>query len=339
MLDPMAGGGSIPLESIRLGFPTLVNEYNPVACSILEATLDYPFRLGPGLAVKARRWGAVWRKRFNERMERFFPSVEHPIYGRTPPLSYIFAHTVSCPSTGYMTPLVPDWHLLKPKRGIPIVAVPRPNIATGMWTVEIRPIGSGPGHVKEVPRRTYTKGRGESLFTREPIDPEWIKTKARAGEMGSALYAVALKTPQGLKFRPPEPADLEAIAAAEDQLRQVRKDWEARNLIPSETIPVGSKTREPLSFGIGSWAEMFSPRQLLGLGVLTEELQALRPRIAAQEGEEIGEAITHILAFALDKFANWNAILSSWNVQAQTVRSVFDRHDFAFKPTFSEMAP
>jgi len=46
VLDPMAGGGSIPLESARLGFTTLANEYNPVACSVLEATLDYPFRFG-----------------------------------------------------------------------------------------------------------------------------------------------------------------------------------------------------------------------------------------------------------------------------------------------------
>ena len=46
VIDPMAGGGSIPLESARLGFQTLANEYNPVACSVLEATVDYPFRFG-----------------------------------------------------------------------------------------------------------------------------------------------------------------------------------------------------------------------------------------------------------------------------------------------------
>jgi putative DNA methylase len=39
VIDPMAGGGSIPLESARLGFDTIANEYNPVACSVLEARL------------------------------------------------------------------------------------------------------------------------------------------------------------------------------------------------------------------------------------------------------------------------------------------------------------
>ena len=31
VMDPMAGGGSIPLESARLGIETIANEYNPVA--------------------------------------------------------------------------------------------------------------------------------------------------------------------------------------------------------------------------------------------------------------------------------------------------------------------
>jgi adenine-specific DNA methylase len=336
ILDPMAGGGSIPLESARLGFPTLANEYNPVACSILEATVDYPFRFGARAAERARHWGRVWEQRIAERLGRFFPKDPTGLVH-----AYIFAHTVPCPSTGHMTPLVPDWHLLKPKGGIPVVALPIVDKAQGTWTVEIRPIGTGPRDIKEPPRRTYAHGECESLFTRErePIPAKWIKAKAQAGEMGSALYAVALKTPQGLKFRPPAAADLEAIAAAEDQLRQVRKDWEARNLIPTEQYPAVTTDPRPRTYGMPRWADMFSPRQLLGLGVLVEELHALRPKIVAEEGEEIGEAIVHLLAFSIDKFTNYNNYLASWHVTHQVIRGIFDRHDFSFKPTFTEMAP
>ncbi len=339
VMDPMAGGGSIPLESTRLGFPTLANEYNPVACSVLEATLDYPFRFGPKLAARARHWGAIWRQRFVEKMGRFFPTVSDSTYGDIPPLCYIFARTIPCPTTGHMTPLVPDWHLLKPKGGIPVVAKPVVNKAAGIWTTEIRTVGAGPGALAAPPPRSYAKGKGISLFTGESIPAEWIKAKAQAGQMGSALYAVALKTPQGLKFRPAQRADLEALAAAEAQLQQWRGDWEAQNLIPTEEYPQITTDHRPRTYGMPRWADMFSPRQLLGFGVLMEELQALRPTILAEEGEELGEAVAHLLAFVLDKLANWNSNLSSWNVKAQTVRSVFDRHDFAFKFTFAEMAP
>jgi adenine-specific DNA methylase len=339
VMDPMAGGGSIPLESARLGFPTVANEYNPVACSVLEATLDYPFRFGPNLADRARHWGAIWRKRFNAKMERFFPTVTDPTYGDIPPLCYIFARTIPCPTTGRMTPMVPDWHLLKPKGGIPVVAKPLVDKEAGTWTTEIRPVGIGPNAIAAPPARTHAKGKGISLFTGEAIPADWIKAQAQAGRMGSALYAVALKTPQGIKFRPPKQEDLDALEAAEAQLKQWRGDWEARNLIPTEEYPQITTDARPRTYGMPRWADMFSPRQLLGFGVLMEELQALRPEIIEAEGEDIGEAVVHLLAFVLDKLANWNSNLSSWNIQAQTVRSVFDRHDFAFKLTFAEMAP
>jgi len=202
----MAGGGSIPLESARLGFPTLANEYNPVACSVLEATLDYPFRFGPTLAVRARHWARIWEKRVAEKLARFFPKE----IGATVH-AYIFARTVPCPTTGHATPLVSDWYLSKPKGGIPVVAVPAVNKAAGSWTTEIRPVGAGRGNVDAEPASTYRNGKGISLFTGESIPSDWIKAKAQSGEMGNALYAVALKTPQGLKFRPPIQADLADI--------------------------------------------------------------------------------------------------------------------------------
>jgi putative DNA methylase len=334
VIDPMAGGGSIPLESARLGFPTLANEYNPVACSVLEATVDYPFRFGPSLTERTRHWGRLWEKRVADKLARFFPKEKFASVH-----AYIFARTVPCPTTGRSTPLVPDWHLLKPKGGIAVVAVPIVDDKVGTWATEIRKLGNGPGCMAAPPPSTYRKGKGISLFTREAIPADWIKAKAQAGQLGSVLYAVALKTPQGLEFRPPVKADLDALAAAEAQLAQLRGDWEGRNLIPTEHIPEGSKTREPLQHGICTWADMFSPRQLLGFGTLTEELHELRSQILTEEGEEMGEAIIHLLGVVLDKLANWNCILSSWNVNARTVRSLFDRHDFAFKSTFSEMAP
>src|SRR5207253_211230 len=52
-----AGGGSIPFEALRLGHRVVANELNPVATTILYATLDYPARFGPSLIGSIREWG------------------------------------------------------------------------------------------------------------------------------------------------------------------------------------------------------------------------------------------------------------------------------------------
>lgn len=334
VMDPMSGGGSIPLESARLGFPTIANEYNPVACSVLEATLLYPFRFGPELAARARKWARVWEMRAAERLTRFFPKEKTATVH-----AYMFARTVPCPTTKHATPLVPDWHLLKPKGGIAVVAVPVVDKKGGTWTTKIRTIGEGKNSEAAPPPRTYKGGKGTSLFTGEGISSEWIKSQAQQGQLGSTLYAVALKTPQGLEFRPPLPSDLDALGAATTLLAQLRGDWEARNIIPTEEYPQVTTDHRPRTYGMPKWADMFSPRQLLGFGVLMEELQNLRPDIIAAEGAELGEGVIHILAFAIDKFANYNCALASWHTSHQVIRGIFDRHDFSFKTTHTEMAP
>jgi len=67
VLDPFAGGGSIPFEALRYGFTTIANDLNPVAAVILKATLEYPVRFGPSLADDIRKWGKIWAERVEER--------------------------------------------------------------------------------------------------------------------------------------------------------------------------------------------------------------------------------------------------------------------------------
>ncbi len=171
------------------------------------------------------------------------------------------------------------------------------------------------------------------------IDGDYIKAMAKQGKLGSELYAVVLKAPRGLEFRPAEQADRDAIAAAAAELARVRPAWERDNVIPTELVLPGEKTPEAMRKGICTWADMFAPRQLLAMGVLVEELRKLRPEILAAEGDERGAAIEHLLALVVDKFANYNSYMSSWHVSGAVMRSVFERHDFAFKATSAEMAP
>lgn len=333
IIDPMAGGGSIPFESARLGLPTLANEYNPVACTVLEATVDYPIRHGHQLGICARKWARILLGKAEEQLAPYF--YEPSMRGVR---DYIYARTIPCPDTGLQTPLVPDWHLHRERGKTTVVAVPVVDQTAGTWRTEIRLVGRGAGYVPSPPKPTYLNGNGVSLFTGRQIPSEYIKAKAQAGEMSSTLYAIVVKNPK-LNFEPPTSDDFRAIADAESQLARMRPAWERNNIIPTELYPEVSSDERPRTYGMPRWADMFSPRQLLCFGVLVEELNQLRPEIISAEGEDLGEAVVHLLAFVIDKFLNYNSNLASWHAPRAVMRSVFDRHDYAFKATFAEMAP
>jgi len=336
LLDPMAGGGSIPLESARLGFSTLANEYNPVACSVLEVTVDYPFRFGGRLTNAARKWATEWEKRFSMRMERFFHEPKG-IAVR----DYIFARTVPCPDTGFHTPLVPDWHLLKPKGSDARVWVePVVDKKKGTWTVKIVDAGAARGKRSSPPAATCKGGKGISLFSHQQISGDYIKAKAQAGEMRSALYAIAVKTSRGLEFILPKPEDLKALAAAAKELARLRPQWEKDNVIPTEHIGAGLQPGSRLDYGaIKRWDHLFSPRQLLGMGTIVEELRRLRPEILKKEAHDLGECVVHLLALTIDKLLNHNCIVSRFENTRQVIKGIWGRHGYEFHFTFAEMAP
>jgi adenine-specific DNA methylase len=337
VIDPMAGGGSIPLEAARLGLTTLANEYNPVACSILEATVEYPFRFGEALGTRTRHWGREWVRRVESRLNSFFPAHKYALVH-----AYIFARTVPCPDTGHSTPLVPDWHLLKPKNHSGctrncMLAMPHVDKKHGTWSVEfVRGDKLRSGHA---PKPTYDDGKGVSLFSDLQIPSEYIKTKAQAGQMGSALYAIALKTNEGLEFTVPSERELSALGLAARELKKKQGAWQKEDVIPTEKYPLVSSDERPLTYGMPLWSDMFSRRQLLAIATLVAELRSLRDEIVREEGPDIGAAVIHLLSLVVDKFANYNSVLASWHAPRQVIRSVFDRHDFSFKPTFSEFAP
>jgi putative DNA methylase len=333
--DPMAGGGSIPFEALRLGFPAFASDYNPVAATVLEATLRFPIEHGPALATAAKRWAAELRRRVVDEMRRYFPGA-----GLIQPYSYLFARTVPCPDTAGNppTPLVPDWHLVN-KDSKRVVADPVVvDASNGRWTIRIREIGSRAGQLARPPAPTYSDGKGVSLYAGTAISSDHIKAMARDGKLGHAMYAVVHKVPGGLEFRPPTDADLAGWRQAERELATRRLRWEAGGVIPTELYPEITTDERPMRYGMPRWADMYSPRQLLGFGFLVETLRAMRSEVLTVEGESRGGAVLTLLAFAIDKLANYNSLLASWDATKGGSRSVFDRHDFSFKATYSEMS-
>lgn len=319
VLDPFAGGGSIPFEARRYGFTTVANELNPVAAVILKATLDYPARFGPELAADIRSWGRIWVKRVRKKLAPFFPKHEGENI-----FAYLWARTVACPVTGKPVPLSPNWWLSKGRDAVAVRLVTDPG-----WDEPRFEIVRGDAIDFDPDAGTVSRGVGRSPWTGETIDGDTIKAEAQAGRMGQMLYAVAIKRKGGFDFRLPTEEDLAAVRAAEAELARKRSAWEAQDVIPTEPIPDGLKTSEPMRYGMPTWADMFSPRQLLALGTFAETLGDLRAQMRAAVGTERAEALETYLGMMMDKAIIYNNRACRFD-PTRGLRSIFDRHDFAF---------
>ena len=154
--------------------------------------------------------------------------------------------------------------------------------------------------------------------------------------MGSQLYCVAVKKRGGFGFREPNDADLRAVEKAEEELSLRFAGWEARGWVPTEAIPAGNKTDEPRRYGMPTWADMFSPRQLLSLCSYVEALHELVPDIEKELPKDRAKAVVTYLGMVLSKAVNYNSQLTVWHPTRSQIANTFNRHDFAFSWTYGE---
>ncbi len=331
VLDPMAGGGSIPFEAMRYGFDTYANELNPVAAVILEATLRYPAQFGPSLAKDIRRWADELHRRVKPQLAKFYPKQKgEKIF------AYVWARTVKCPNCDLQVPLSPNWWLEKSgESGTAVRVLPPPRVEGDVCAFEI---------IKIVNRKpidpndtgTVTRGTGRCPRCNYTVEGGHIKAEAQAGRMGEQMYAIVHKTSAGKGFRAPNEDDTLAAQTAYSRSNDRLQAWEAAGFLPSEAYPAVTTDSRPIQYGMPRWYQMFTPRQLLSHVTHVEALQKLKPELLASEGEERGRAIITYLAFMFDKSTDYNSRMVRWHSSRGVTAGTFDRHDFSFKWSHGE---
>ena len=109
VVDPFAGGGSIPLEALRLGCETFASDLNPVACLILKVMLEDIPRHGRELAGELRRVGKEIKEAAEKELVEFYPADPDG----AKPIAYLWARTVRCeqPNCGAEIPLLRSFWL------------------------------------------------------------------------------------------------------------------------------------------------------------------------------------------------------------------------------------
>lgn len=344
VLDPTAGGGSIPLEAMRLGLKAFANDLNPVASLIEKATLELPL-YGESVVQEFDRIGKAFIAKAEPLYEGIFPR-EAP---DTQILGYLFARTIRCPYCGGLIPLSPNWRLAPDGTGVRLVPHAVEQEDKRICSFEI--VHSA----REQSAGTITGGRATCPFADcgRVIDGDEVKAIAQAGGMGEQLFTVVYKRaiqtfkksgePGRIKwergYRAPRPED-DVFEEVRARLEEKLPYWEAMDMIPTEAIPDGLKTSEPLRYGMNSWKDIFSPRQLYCHGTSVEVFRELLSEEEAKPGfGDVQKAAFAYLALALDKLRDYNSRMTRWHSSRQVVVNTFDRHDFAFKWSFVEMAP
>ena len=328
VLDPMAGGGSIPFEALRFGFSTYANELNPVASVILKATLEYPAKFGVKLIDEIKKWANHINDRASKRLLPFFPMKKGEKVRR-----YIWARTITCPTSGKSVPLSPNWWLQKGTDPVAVKLLTDPE-----WKICRFEIVHGKSAIKSNPDNgTISRGTAVSPWTGDTIDGDYIKAEAQAGRMGQQLYALSIHTANGYEFRTPSKEDLEAVHLAEKELQIKLPSWEAKGLIPRELYPEISTDPRPIQYGMKTWGDFFAPRQLLGLGTYTEVLKEVMHKARKDLSKEMADAVQTYLALAIDKCADYNSRMVRWHSSRGVIAGTFDRHDFSFKWSHAEM--
>ena len=346
VLDPMAGGGSIPLEALRLGCEALAIEYNPVAYLILKATLEYPQKYGKRLAQDVRRWGEWVLERAKTELSKFYPSGPN---GETV-VAYIWSRTVKCPSPacGAEIPLFRQfWLARKAKK-----------------KVALRPMVKG----KEI---EFEILRGEELerAMREGFDPsrgtvkranavcpvcgataraDYIREEAEAHRLGHRL--VALVTTQGRgsgrNYWIAREEDWLAFKDAAKRLEELKRRpllWpDGLALVPNEPSPgtIGQGASIRPTYGLTQWGYYFNPRQALALVTFGKWVREAHKEILQETGDpDYAKAVATYLAFAIDSTANYSSLLSGWDNRTQSLWNTFSGHNLHMAWSYGEGNP
>ncbi|MEM2100489.1 MAG: DUF1156 domain-containing protein, partial [Thermoproteota archaeon] len=287
VLDCFAGGGSIPLEALRLGCETYALEYNPVAVLILKAVLEYPQKYAdlkvsvekaeqktlagdvkaneiPKLIYDVQKWGYWILEEARKEIGEFYP----PDSDKSIPVGYIWARTVLCqnPSCRAEIPLMRQLWLAK-KEGKKValkMIVDKKGKKVEFKVVQGKEIDFDPsqGTIRRATVNCPVCGAGMS-------DKETRK-QFQEGKAGQRLIAVVLHNPnKGKIYRIATEKDLEIFKKAEEYLEKKRqKLFEKLQIdpVPDEPLP----PKETLGFrvqryGMLKWGDLFNSRQKLAL--------------------------------------------------------------------------
>jgi putative DNA methylase len=382
--DPFAGGGAIPLEAQRLGLEAYASDLNPVAVLINKAMIEIPPKFAgrppvsllksrqgakkkeldlerewpgaTGLAEDVRYYGAWMRDEAQKRVGHLYPPVEitaematerpdlKSLVGqKLTVIAWLWARTVKSPNPAFShvdVPLASSFVLSSKEGGEAYV---QPVIESGRYRFTIK-MGTPPpeadGGTTAGKRKAF-----RCLLSDAPIDYTYIRNQGKAGRLGQKLMAVVAESVNGRTYLDPQSA-MELLATS------VGPTWK-----PEVPLPNNPRDFKPPNYGLTSFGDLFTSRQLVALTTLSDLVGEVRNRICQdavnaglsndEKGLEAGglgslayaEAVSVYLAFCLDKNTLTNTTLATWQKDPDRLTQAYSRQAIVMTWDFAEANP
>ncbi|MCU1509502.1 MAG: hypothetical protein JWQ12_1767 [Glaciihabitans sp.] len=360
ILDPFAGGGTIPLEAQRLGLQSYASDLNPVAVLINKALIEIPPKFvgrvptfpgsagqrnlwprSSGLAEDVRRYGKWMRDEAEKRVGHLYPKAVLPDSSTTPVIAWIWARTVTCPNPacGIEMPLVRSWWLGK-KKGKQAYVVPSVENGKVVFTV-----GHDP---KSAPTTSEDGTVGRSGATcvscGTAVDLAYIRAQGRAGELRAQLMAIVAG------------GDRSRVYLNPDQIHIAAAEMPRPSELPPGGIPDQALSFRVQAYGMTEWVDLFTNRQLASLATFSTLVGEARDRIAidaiamglkegtrleagGSDAEGYADAVATYLAMAVSKLAARNNVMCGWESGMDRLRGSFQRQAVPMSWDYAEALP
>lgn len=362
ILDPFAGGGTIPLEAQRLGLEAHASDLNPVAVLINKALIEIPSKFADrapvfpdaaaerngwpkatGLAEDIRRYGAWMREEAEKRIGHLYPKATLDDGTEATVIAWIWARTVTCPNPacGIETPLVRSWWLGK-KKGKEAYVVP--TVVDGRVEYSV---GHDP---KNVPTKENdgTVGRlgAACVACATAVSLNYIRSAGRSGQMGVRLIAAVAEGRRTRIYIEPDEVHVDAARVSRP------KD------VPGGELPNNPRDFKTPNYGMRTYAELFTNRQLTALTTFSDLVGEARERVLRDaldsglpEGDRLerdgtsaaayADAVATYLGMAVDRITAVNCSLARWNSapSKESVTDVFSRQAIPMVWDFAEGNP
>ena len=345
----VAGGGSIPLEALRLGCEAFASDLNPVACLILKVMLEDIPRQGPKLADELRRVGGEIKAAAERELADLYP----PDPDGATPIAYLWARTARCeaPNCGAEIPLMRSFWLCKKARRKRAL---RPHVVRAedeSPRVEFEIFE--PRVDKEVGAGTVARAKATCVGCGAVMPPERVRAQLAVqrggadvifddqGRRTGGAFLVAVVTLKqdetGRQYRLPAERDYEAVRKAQDRKARVLTEWDREGRqglcpVPDEPLPpIGTLGFRVQRYGMLRWGDLFTARQKMAL--------FLHARLCDSIPDD--EQLKRCVGLSLSGVADRNVSLATWRPQAdqEKVEHLFARHALPMAWDFGEAVP